>query len=327
MKAAFYEKMGPAAEVLELAEIAPPVPGEGDVRIKVAYSGVNPSDVKNRAGLVFPELPFPRIIPHQDGSGVIDQVGEGVSESRIGERVWTWNAQFGRPFGTAAEYITLPSVQAPRLPDATDLAFGACLGCPALTGYRAATLGEPVAGRTVLVSGGSGGVGHYAVQFSKLKGARVIATVSSEEKAQHVRMGGADEVINYVDEDVPARIAELTNGKGVDRIIEVEFGAHLPELTSILAREGTIYVYGSFLNMTPEINVQQLMLHGATMHFRSVYFLPLDVRLAAIDDITAILERGELINPIGAQFPLSEIIAAHEAVEQRKFIGNVVVSI
>jgi len=182
MRAAVYSRTGPAREVLSLTDLLTPEPAAGEVRVRLAWSGVNPSDVKSRGGR-WPMV-FPRIIPHSDGAGIIDAVGNGVSPERLGERVWTWNAQWGRSDGTAAEYVVLPSAQAVALPPAVDLEAGACLGIPALTAYHAVTMDGGVAGKSVLVAGGAGGVGHYAVQIAKARGARaVIASVSGPEKA------------------------------------------------------------------------------------------------------------------------------------------------
>src|SRR5690349_5462991 len=183
MQAAFYERPGPASDVLYIGEIPTAVPGPGEVRVKVAWSGVNPSDVKARAGRS-KTLPFPLIIPHSDGAGVIDQVGPDVPASRLNERVWVWNAAWMRPFGTAAQYVVLPSEQAVLLPENTDLVVGASLGIPALTAYQAVNVDGGVADKSVLVAGGAGAVGHYAIQFARIKGARqIIATVSGPEKA------------------------------------------------------------------------------------------------------------------------------------------------
>lgn len=327
MRAAFYRRKGPASEVLEIGPLDQPAPGPGEVRVEVRASGVNPSDVKNRSGFYNDPMSFPLIIPHSDGAGIIDAVGAGIERGRVGERVWLWNAQFQRPFGTAAEYVALPAAQAVPLPPTTDFAAGACLGVPALTAYRAVTIDGSVAGQTILVSGGAGAVGHYAVQFAKRKGARVIATVSSAAKAEHVRAAGVDEIVNYRTEDVAARVKALTAGRGADKIIEMEFGANLPLLPQVLARHGTVYVVGSAQKIEPNIHIQQLLLHNVTLHFRSVYWLPEAVRQAAIADLNAMMSRNELIHAVGARYPLAEIARAHEAVEKAAVIGNVVVEI
>ena len=327
MKAAFYKETGEARRVLRVGELDTPRPSAGEVRVRMIASGVNPADVKARAGRSFSVMPFPAIVPHHDGVGTIDEVGEGVLRSRVGERVWIWNGQFGRAFGTAAEFIVVPDAQAVLLPDGVTAQQGACLGIPAQTGYRAATFGQDLEGKTVLVSGGGGAVGSYAVQFAKLKGATVIATVGSVARATRALSAGAVQIINYKTEDVAKRVQELTGGRGVDRLVEVEFGMNAPNIASLLRPDGTVYVYGSAKDMQPTINVQQLMMHGVTMHFRSVFKIPLPERQAAIRDITSMLEAGVLQNEVAKEFPLEEIASAHEAVENGKEIGNVVVNI
>src|SRR5258706_322925 len=206
MRAAVYDHTGPAAEVLSLTELPTPTPGPHEVRVKMEWSGVNPSDVKTRSGVRSKTLPFPRIVPHSDGAGVIDLVGEGVDHARIGERVWLWNAAWNRPNGTAADYVVLPAPQAVRLPDGIDLAAGACLGIPALTAYHAVTVDGGVSGKSVLVAGGAGAVGHYAVQIARLQGAgRILASVSSAEKAALAPAAGADLAVDYPTEDLVER--------------------------------------------------------------------------------------------------------------------------
>ncbi len=215
MQAAFYERTGPAGDVLTVEDIPAPVPGPGEVRVKVAWSGVNPSDVKSRAGSRTKSLPYPRIVPHSDGSGVVDQVGPDVPSTRIGERVWVWNAAWMRPFGTAAQYVVLPSGQAVLLPAKTELDVGACLGIPALTAYHAVTADGGVANKNVLIAGGAGAVGHYAIQFARIKGAKqIIATVSGEEKAALAREAGADMVLNYRTDDLPSLVSGCHAGTG-----------------------------------------------------------------------------------------------------------------
>ena len=205
MRAAYYERPGAAHDVLQVGEHPTPEPAAGEVRVRLAWSGVNPSDVKSRRAAGSGTIPFPRIIPHSDGAGTIDAVGAGVAPERVGERVWTWNAAWGRPFGTAAEYVVLPEAQAVRMPDGVDLDVGALLGIPALTAYHAITTDGGILGKRVLVAGGAGAVGHYAVQLAKQLGARqVLATVSSAAKAELARAAGADVVIDYRAEDVVA---------------------------------------------------------------------------------------------------------------------------
>jgi len=326
MRAAFYREQGPARSVLTVGTVETPEPGQGEVRVRLATSGVNPSDVKSRGGVFRRPMAFPTIIPHSDGAGVIDKVGTGVSERRVGERVWTFNAQFQRPFGTAAEFVTLPSGQAVTLPTWIDFAAGACLGIPALTAHRGVTLFGPVAGRTVLVQGGAGAVGHYAVQIAKAKGATVIATVSGDAKANHARAAGADHIINYRSESVSERIKALIGGKGVDLIVEVDIGANAPSYAGILARRGKVAVYGSgaptaAIPAAPFINLEP------TIQFYIVYQLDPEPLKAGIADLTAMLEARTLQHTVARRFPLDEIAAAHEAVEGGAVMGNVVVDI
>ena len=327
MQAAFYERTGLAHEVLSIGEMPTPVPGSGEVRVKVSWSGVNPSDVKTRAGNRTKALPFPRIIPHSDGSGVVDQVGTGVSSVRIGERVWVWNAAWMRPFGTAAQFVVLPSHQAVQLPKNVDLAAGACLGIPALTAYHAVTMNGGVANKNVLVTGGAGAVGHYAIQMAKIKGAKqIIATVSGPEKASLAREAGADIVLNYKTDNLLSVIQGATDGQGVDRIIEVDFAANVDKDFEVLRPGGEVIVYGS---SAPEISVpfSPAIRKGVRMAFFIVYSLDLDVRERAISDLTMMLEGNLLTHNIAARIPLAQIAEAHDLVENGRAIGNVVVEV
>jgi NADPH2:quinone reductase len=322
LRAAAYEKNGPAREVLRVGDVETPEPGPGEVRIRLQTSGVNPSDVKSREGRTR-KLAYPRVIPHSDGAGDIDMVGEGVPASRIGERVWTWNAQWKRPFGTAAEFVVLPSRLAVKLPDQVSYEAGACLGIPAMTAYHAVE----VAGRadTVLVSGGAGGVGHYAVQFAKARGATVIATISSETKAKLALHAGADHTIDYKRENVAERVMALTGGKGVDAVIEMDLAANAGLYPGILHPRSTVVVYGTGSAETT-IPAQFLLVNAIALKFVYVYELTAQERDAAIGAITRMLESNSLINNVALSLPLAEIVAAHEAVEQGKALGNVVLT-
>ena len=327
MQAAFYERTGAAKEVLHIDEVPTPVPGLGEIRVKVAWSGVNPSDVKSRAGARTKSLPFPRIIPHSDGAGIIDQVGVGVSSKRVGERVWVWNAAWMRPFGTAAQYVVLPSDQAVPLPRDTDLAVGACLGIPALTAYHAVTSDDGVAGKRVLVTGGAGAVGHYAIQLAKLKGARqIITTVSGPEKAELARQVGADLCMNYKTEDVPAILREATSGEGVDRIIEVDLAANLHTDIELLHPNGEVIAYGSGAAEIP-IPFSPAIRKGVHFYFFIVYNLDSRVRERAIADLTKLLETNGLQHNIATRLPLARIAEAHELVESGRAVGNVIIEI
>ena len=239
MRAAFYSEQGPARDVLKVGDQPTPEPGPGEVRVKLRTSGVNPSDWKVRRGGYGRGLIAPLIIPHSDGAGEIDAVGPGA-RARVGERVWIWNGQWKRPYGTAAEYIVLPSVQAVHLPDGTGYAEGACLGIPALTAVHAIRSAQIEAGATVLIVGGAGAVAHYAIQLAKLRGARVVTTVSGDAKAAHARRAGADEIINYRTEDVAERVKALTGGRGVDVVIEMDLSGDANLYPSILRPHASV---------------------------------------------------------------------------------------
>ncbi len=325
MKAAWYEKNGEARETLIVGEIDTPQPGPGEVRVKVSVSGVNPSDVKSRRGR---PLNAPRIVPHSDAGGVIDAVGPGVSPERIGERVWVWNGQWQRPLGTAAEYIALPEAQAVKLPGNCDFAAAACLGIPALTAFEAVRLLGDVRGKIILLIGAASSVAHYAAQFAVLKGATVIGTVGSEEKARHARAAGVSETINYKTEPVAQRVKEMTGGRGADAIIDMDFSS-----TANLVREGAlaprgkVACYGSNSMDDVLIPFRPMLMNSMQLLFFLVYELTPEQRREAQEEIGKLLAGGRLIHTIGARFPLTQIIAAHEAVEGGKVMGNVVVDI
>jgi NADPH2:quinone reductase len=268
----------------------------------------------------------PRVIPHSDGAGIIDRVGAGVDPARIGERVWIWNGQWKRAYGTAATYIAVPSEQAVRLPDEVSFEAGACLGIPALTAHRAITIDGSPEGQIVLVAGGAGAVGHYAIQMAKLLGAaQVIATVSSAEKEEHARAAGADVVINYRTESVPDRVRELTDGHGIDRVVEVDIAGNASLLPKIVAPGGLCAAYGS---NSPQATFDfgPMILSGAAVRFFIVYELPPKARIQGIQDLTRWMDEGRLQHAIGASLPLGQTIEAHERIEQGTVIGNVVVT-
>lgn len=327
MRAAFYEKMGPAREVLMVGEMPDPAPAPGEVRVRIHASGVNPSDVKMRLGTGSAANQYPRIIPHSDGAGIVDAVGEGVPPSRVGERVWLWNARWNRPFGTAAEFVTLPDEQAVPLPGGVDIAVGACLGIPALTAWQAVeTDGGVASGDWVLVNGGAGAVGHYAVQMARAKGALVIATVSSAAKAAHAKAAGADVTIDRKSEDVVAAVKRATGGKGVARVIEVDFAGNVAWLPQVVADYGLIAIYGSS-QREAAVSFGASILGNIGYRFFIVYNQPPALRLRAIAALWDMLKVGTLQHTIAATYPLSDIAAAHEAVESGTLVGNVVVSL
>jgi NADPH:quinone reductase len=322
MNAAWYEQNGSASQVLNVGPLLDPVPSAGEVCVKVLASGVNPSDVKTRAGR---PLVAPRVTPHSDGAGIIVSVGDGVSQTRIGERVWIWNGQWKRAAGTAAEFITLSSEQAVILARDTTFEEGACLGIPALTALRAVTIDGPILGQTVLVSGGAGAVGAYSIQFARLLGAAVIiTTVSSPKKASYAMSLGADHVINYRDENVVDRVKQITDGRGADRIIEVDASANAGMLPSLIARGGLYVIYGSGKPQVP-FDFGPMIQIGAAARFFVVYELPNTERAMLINALNAYLSHGMLKHTIAARYRLDDIVKAHEAVESGTLLGNAVV--
>jgi NADPH2:quinone reductase len=325
MRAVWYERQGPAAEVLRLGELPTPQAGPRQVRVRLQASGVNPADCHRRAGTNFPQE-YPRIIPNSDGAGVVDQVGEGADPRWVGKRVWLYNGQRnGRAFGTAAEYIALAAELVTELPDDVDVASGATLGIPCMTAHRCVFLAAPVQGRTILVTGGAGAVGHYAIQLAKWAGAHVIATVSSAAKAEHARLGGADDVIDYRSEDVAARILALTGGVGVDHVVDVDFGGNLPTTLKIMRDSGSIAAYASAGQRLPTVPVYELMRRNITVHGVLLPTSPPEARRRAQSDITQWLRRGRRLLTVAARFPLAETARAHEAVERGDKRGTVVV--
>ncbi|HEX5507439.1 MAG TPA: NADPH:quinone reductase [Pseudolabrys sp.] len=324
MLAAFYEKNGPARDVLRVGEVETTAPGPGEVRVKLATSAVNPSDVKSRLGTTR-QIAYQRVIPHSDGAGLIDTVGEGVPRSRIGERVWVWNGQWKRSFGTAAHYITLPSVQAVRLPDRVSFAEGACLGIPAMTAIHAIEMANPDKETILLISGGAGSVSQYAIQFAKMRGARVLTTISSPEKAKVARDLGADHTIDYKRENVGDRVMEITGKRGVDAVIEMDLAANAKLIHSVLRPKGSVIVYGTG-GAEVTLPAQFCLVNGIAVRFFIVYELDAVERKRAVSGVTRALDTGALANNTEPPFPLASIAAAHEAVEQGRGTGNIIVT-
>jgi NADPH2:quinone reductase len=325
MRAAFYEKNGAAREVLSVAEVATPEPGPGEVRVKLTMSGVNPSDVKSREGRTR-KIAFPRVIPHSDGAGVIDKVGDDVPVSRKGERVWIWNAQWKRAFGTCADYVTLPADLAVPLPAGVSDEAGACLGIPAMTAYHAVAVAGVDKGHTVLVTGGAGGVGHYAIQFAKARGATVLTTVSSDAKGKLAHDAGADHVIDYKRENVGEQVMAITSKKGVDAVVEMDLAANAKIYPGCLHARSEVVVYGTG-SAEAQIPAQFLLVNAITIKFIFVYELIAAERIAAVSTINRMLTSKTLKNNVALTMPLNDIVAAHEAVEQGKAMGNVVVKL
>ena len=326
MKAMIYETFGPAEDVLRLVQLDAGTPAPGEVQVDLAFSGVNPSDVKARAGARpgVTKPPFPQIIPQSDGSGVISAVGDGVPASRIGERVWIWNGQWQRAFGTCAEAITLPSDQAVALPGNTDLETGAVLGIPGLTACYTVFSGGPVTGKTVLVQGAAGTVGFLAAQLALWGGAKVIAT-ARDAGAERVRALGVQHVFDFTDPDLVQQVLQANDGQMVDRIIEPEFGRNIAQNTEMVAQNGTICAYGSVLEPAPVLPFMPLMFKAVTLDLALIYILTPEQRRTMIDTLTRALTEGALHCPIAAVYPLEEAADAHRAVERGNRAGAVLI--
>lgn len=326
MKAAWFESFGSAEDVLIIGEQEKPVAGDGEVLVKLETSGVNPSDVKKRSGSFPNLLDDGLVIPHSDGAGVIEAVGNGVSTERIGERVWVYEAQYGRRFGSAAEYVALDGRHAAHLPSNASFAIGACMGIPAMTAHRSVFADGDVAGQTVVVTGGAGRVGHYAIQWACQAGARVIATASNEEDAESCRQAGASAIVNHRDDDWAAQIVAANDGNKVDRVIDVEFGANLPAVLDMIRTSGTIVTYSSTLVAEPKLPFYRMMFMDLVIRMVIVYAMPEDAKQSAMDDIETALREESLQHRVAHVLPLEETSRAHQLIEQGGFRGCVVVS-
>jgi NADPH2:quinone reductase len=325
-RAAWYEQNGEARDVMKVGELPLQALGAGEVCVHLLTSGVNPSDVKSRRAK---PLTSPWVVPHSDGAGIIEAVGEGVSEKRIGERVWIWNAQWQRPHGSASEAIVLPESQAVKLPDNTDFAAGACMGIPGLTAVQAVHLAgnEQLRGKKVLVTGASSAVGHYITQLVTQYGGQVIGTVGSEVKAAHAKAAGAVETILYKTEPVLERLKALTGGQGVDAIIDMDFATASQWVTAGgLKPHGQLIGYGSNVVGDIPLTFRPLLFNSIGLKFFLVYdLLPAD-RAWCVNRVNELLAAGKLQHTIGARFSLDQIVQAHEAVEAGQ-LGNVVIDL
>jgi len=328
MKAAWYTHNGEAQDVMQVGELPTPAPQAGEVLVRLATSGVNPSDVKSRRAR---PLTDPLIVPHSDGAGVIEAVGAGVSAGRVGQRVWVWNGQWQRAMGTCAQYIALPYAQAVALPDGTDFAAGACMGIPGLTAVQAVILAERLAGdlrgQTVLVSGASSAVGHYITQMVCLAGGRVIGTVGSEAKAAHAKAAGMHEAVFYKTESVPERVKALTQGRGADVIIDMDFSTTARwAAEGALAAHGLVVCYGSNA-LDVALPFRPWLFQSMGVKFFLVYDLTPADRQVAVGRLSAMLSQQQLQHSIGARFTLDQIALAHQTVEAGQTVGNVVVDL
>jgi NADPH2:quinone reductase len=325
MRAVWYDRQGPADEVLTCGELPDPEPATGQVRVRLEASGVNPSDTYRRRGAVPAE--HPRVIPNSDGAGTIDRLGDGVPQRWLGRRVWLYNGQRnGRWMGTAAEYIALAVDLVTELPDHVSFAQGATLGIPGMTAHGCVFAGGPVQGRRLLITGGAGAVGHYAVQLAAWAGAEVIATVSSAEKGERARAGGAAHVINYRTEDVAARIADITGGAGVDHVVDVDLGGNLAAVLASVRENGSVAYYATNGAQQPAVDLRAVMARNLTLRGFVLPSSPHADRKRAQQDLAAFVRAPGRPLSVAAAFPLYETAAAHRAVEAGGKVGTVVVA-
>jgi NADPH2:quinone reductase len=327
LKAAWYEEFGVATDVIKVGEFQKPAPGHGQVLVRMKTSGINPSDTKKRDG-AFPNLlDNGPVIPNSDGAGIIEAVGTGVPHARIGQRVWVYQAQYGRQHGTAAQYLAIDSNRAAMLPDHVGFEVGACLGIPAMVAHRCVFADGPVSGQVVLVTGGAGRVGYYAIQFAKQAGAMVIATASTDASRKDCIEAGADYLVNHRDADWPTQVLTLTLGRKVDRVIEIEFGVNLPQVLALIRTGGVIASYSSTVIAEPVLPFRQMMFMDLTLRMVLVYAMPEQAKHEAIKAITDALKKNLLRHRIGARFALPQFAQASLAIEQGTTLGCVVVDI
>jgi NADPH:quinone reductase len=322
MKAAWYEKQGPAREVLMVGEMPDPTPAAGEVRIRIAASGINPGDVKKRQDTFGVGMPYPRVIPHSDGAGRVDQLGAGVPSEWMGRSVWCFGAQSYRPFGTAAEFTVVPLDNVAPLPESVPMEQGACLGIPGITAHRAVHVADSVNGRTVLVQGAAGSVGACAVQLARLAGARVIGTVRSSLDEATAKNAGAREVV-VGDKELTSRVKALAPD-GIDHIIEVAFGANIEADVELLKQGGSIASYATD-DAAPKIPFWQMVFKNIRVFFLGSDDFPKEAKSQATRDLNAALEGGWPGFDIGERIPLADIARAHELVEHPVGRGRVVV--
>ncbi len=323
MFAAWYEKNGPAAEVMKTGELPDVEPAAGEVRVRLYASAVNPSDVKARAGSR--PIRWPKLIPNSDGAGVIDRIGAGVTTHKVGDRVWTYNGQWDRACGTSAQHIALPAALVVPLPQSLTWEQGACLGIPVMTAHRCLFADGQVKGKNVLVTGGAGVVAHYAIQLAKWAGAaQVITTVSSDTKAVHARAAGADVVINYRSENVIDRVRAACGG--VDRIVDVDFGKNLPVSKEIINPFGGITCYASTSVKEPAFPYNDLLRLNVSVRPVFVYTMSDEAKRQAHADIARWLAATKPLFTIAERYALKDVVAAHLAVERGEKIGHVILT-
>ena len=333
MKAGYYERLGEPREIIRVGDMPEPRPGPGEVRVKIAVSGINPSDLKRCTGWSGAPMAHARVIPNNDGAGVIDAIGDGVAAARIGERVWVYEATLTGPRqGTAAEYCVVPADYAVVLPGKADFSFGACLGVPAMTAHRAVFSEGPVVGKTVLVAGGAGSVGRFAVQFARWGGAHVIATAGSAATMEIARAAGAHDVVSYKDPDLAGQIAALaakTSSGGVDHVAEVHFMANIATNARVLKTNGSVSLYGSSddANEQPVVPMRDLLRKGINLRWVMVYALAPQPRAAALRDVERAIMEGAITPLVAKRYQLDDLAEAMAAVGIAGTGGKVLVDV
>jgi len=326
MKAVWYEQVGPASEVLHYGDMPTPAPAADELLVRLKASGVNPADANRRQGRGY-AMEYPRVVPNSDGAGVVEAVGNGVSPNWVGQRVWLYNGQRGRAFGTAAEYIALPEALVMPLPTSTSFIEGACLGIPAMTAYHCVFADGPVQGKTMLITGGAGAVSHYALQFAKWGGAATITTIDTPEKAEHATRAGAALTLNFKTDDVAAGILDFTKGSGVSRIIDVDFGGNLPVSLKVIQDNGVIISYASRGEAAPPLPFYEILRKNLTIRGVLLPGTPEALRRRAQAEVTRWLAEAKPIHTIANTFPLEQTVRAHEAAESGTKLGTIVVTI
>ena len=324
MIAAWYDRQGPAAEVLQVGELPMSEPGPGEVRVRLTLSGASPGDMKKREGWLGSSMAFPRIVPHSDGAGVIEAAGRGADQARVGRRVWVYGAQSYRAFGTAAQATVVPEALAVGLPDSVSDEMGACFGIPGITAHRAVFADGPIRGQTVLVHGVRGSVSSLAAQLARRAGATVIGTVRTDAEAGQVDPAAADHVVSLQSDPVAA-IRRLAPD-GVDRVVDVALSANA-DLDAAVVRNGAVLAAYASLTDRPELPFWPMLFNNVTVRLLGSDDFPQAAKDAAARDLTGAAAQSALSIPVAEVFPLKRIAAAHELIESGTARGRVLVSL
>lgn len=313
MRAVWYDDQGPAQDVLQYGELPDPFPGPGEVRVRVSLSGVSPGDTKKRRGWLGSSMPYPRVVPHSDAAGVVDVVGDGVDQARVGRRVWVYGAQSYRPFGTAAEFVIVPASLAVDLPPGVSDEIGASLGIPGITAHRAVFGDGPVGGQTVLVHGVLGGVGSLAAHLAMWGGATVIGTVRHQDDRAQVIAVPAGQVVALDASDAADQIRALA-AEGVDRIVEVAFSDNV-DLDAAVAKVGAVIAAYATRMDRPGIPFWPMLFDNITIRLLGSDDFPVEAKDRAATDLTAAARDGYLTVPVAEPIPLEDTAQAHERVD------------